>query len=120
MEKQMLSEKEIYQHIPQSFTICNNPIEVIIRDEITIPIDMDEVDVRYGQWNEVALTIELARSVRVDDNPIPLTLEQIQSTFTHELMHCFEFFSSIPYDEQKVQLFANWFREFEISKKFKK
>lgn len=119
MQRQTLTNKEIYQHVPKTFTICNNPIEVIIVDDITVG-EGDEMETRYGQWNEVLSTIELAKGIRINGDPeaTPLTLEQILNTFEHELFHCWEFFSGYGYDEQRVQLMANFRREFESSKKF--
>ena len=113
----MLSNKEIYQYIPKSFVIANNKIEVILVDDITIEED-DDIETRYGQWNEVLLTIEIAKGVRIngDEEITPVSLEQIQNTFEHELAHCWEFFSGYGYDEQRVQLMANFRREFESSK----
>lgn len=113
----MLSDKEIYQHIPKFFTIANNKIEVILRDDITIG-EGDEMETRYGQWNEVLCTIEIAKGVRIngDEEVTPVNLEQILNTFEHELAHCWEFFNGYPYDEQRVQLMANFRREFESSK----
>lgn len=121
MQRRMLTDDEIYKVIPQSFVICNNKVEIILRDDITID-DGEDRETRYGQWNEVLNTIELAKGVIIGDDKeaTPVNLEQIQNTFAHEVCHCFEFYSGMPYDEQRVQLFANWFREYETSKKFKK
>lgn len=117
MQRQMLSDKIIYQYIPKFFTIANNKIEVILKDDITIG-EGNKMETRYGQWNEVLSTIELAKGIRINDDPeaTPLTLEQILNTFEHELFHCWEFFSGYEYDEQRVQLMANFRREFESSK----
>ena len=63
----MLSDREIYKVIPKTFTICCHPIKVIVKDEIVYH-DENEGDVhRYGQWNEVACTIELAKSITIDE-----------------------------------------------------
>lgn len=121
MQRKMLTDSEIYKVIPQFFTICNEEIEIIIKDDITIGED-DDMETRYGQWNEVNTTIELAKGVRIngDEEVTPVSLERLQSTFAHECAHCWQFFNGYPYDEQQAQLLANFFREYETSKKFKK
>ena len=48
-----------------------------------------------------------------------VTIEQIQNTLAHEVAHCWQFFNGYPYDEQQAQLLANFFREFETSKKYR-
>lgn len=114
----MLSDKEIYKVIPKTFTICCHPITVIIKDEI-IYHDEKEGDVaRYGQWNEVACTIELAKSITMDGESIPLTLIQMKTSFYHELFHCFEHFSGMDYDEQRVILFSECMVQFNESELF--
>lgn len=117
MQRQILNDKVIYQHIPKFFTIANNKIEVILKDDITIG-EGEEMETRYGQWNEVLCTIEIAKGIRIngDEEITPVSLEQILNTFEHELAHCWEFFNGYPYDEQRVQLMANFRREFESSK----
>ena len=115
MQRQVLTDKEIYRYIPKSFVISNNKIEILLKDEITIENEEGN-ESRYGQWNEVKCTIELAKNIRSDDELIPLNLEQVLNTFEHELAHCCEFFSSYPYDDQRAQLAANFRREFESSK----
>ena len=116
----MLSDREIYKVIPKTFTICCHPIKVIVKDEIVYH-DENEGDVhRYGQWNEVACTIELAKSITIDEDiePTPLTLIQIMTTFYHELFHCFEHFSGMNYEEQRVKLFSGCMIQFIESKLF--
>lgn len=114
MERQKLTDKEIYKVIPESFTICNHTIHVIIRDTISF-----EDNQRYGQWNEVLQIIELAKAIMMDGEEVPVTLEQVQNTFEHELAHCWEFFSGYEYDEHRTKLMANFRRQFDASKKFK-
>ena len=113
----MLSDKEVYQYLPKSFSIANNRIEVILKKDITIG-EGDNMETRYGQWNEVLMTIEIAKGIRINGDPkvTPLNIEQIQNTFEHELAHCWEFFSGYDYDEHRVQLLANFRRQFESSK----
>ena len=112
----MLSDSEIYKVIPKTFTICCHPIKVIIKDEVIYHDKEDDI-ARYGQWNEVACTIELAKSINMDGELIPLTLIQIMTTFYHELFHCFEHFSGMDYKEQRVKLFSECMIQFIESKK---
>lgn len=114
----MLSDSEIYKVIPKTFTICCHPIKVIIKDEIIYHDKEDDI-ARYGQWNEVACTIELAKSITMDGDtePTSLTLIQIMTTFYHELFHCFEHFSGMDYEEQRVKLFSECMIQFIESKK---
>ena len=60
----MLSDSEIYKVIPKTFIICCHPIKVIIKDEVIYHDKEDDI-ARYGQWNEVACTIELAKSLLI-------------------------------------------------------
>ena len=121
MQRKMLTDEEIYKVIPQFFTICGEKIEVILKNDITVGED-DEMETRYGQWNEVLNTIELAKGVRIDgeEEATPVTLDRVQNTFAHECAHCWQFFNGYPYDEQQAQLLANFFREYETTKKFRK
>lgn len=120
MQRQKLIDKEIWTFIPQFFTICHQQVEVILVDDITTEENGD-IETRYGQWNEVLCTIELAKGIRINGDPeiTPLTIEQIQNTLAHEVAHCWQFFNGYPYDEQQAQLLANFFREFETSKKYR-
>ena len=43
--------------------------------------------------------------------------EQIKNTFWHELFHAFNYYWDNDEDEALAQVFANFMREFEITKK---
>ena len=112
----LLTEAEIYKVIPKQFTIVCHTINVIVKDWI-VPNNPEKDSSFYGQWNDVKCTIEIARAVKVGNEVIPLTIEQIKNTFYHEMFHCFFFFGQVPQDEMIVQALANFMREFEITKK---
>lgn len=51
-----------------------------------------------------------------DGKIIQLTSEQIKNTFWHELFHAFNFYWNNETDEALAQTFANFMREFELTK----
>lgn len=118
MERKCLTDEEIFKVIPKSFVIYNTQVNVVLYDNITKG-EGEYLEPRYGQWNEILLTIELAKGVRIDgeEKVTYLTIEQIEIAFYHELLHSFEFFSAMDYDEHRTQLFANCLHQFQFTKK---
>jgi hypothetical protein len=91
--------------IPKEFKCAGNVITVNMVDKLK--------DHEYGNWCDATNTIELARSIYIDeDNTVELTEEQITNSFYHELGHCFQFYFDNSCDEAQAQTFANFMCEF--------
>lgn len=95
--------------IPKSFKIANQEITVKL-------LDIDSKN-RYGYWNDANNTICVFKNVKADDEKIELSEETILNSFYHELVHCFQFYYNNVYDEGEAQVFANFIREFQSTKK---
>lgn len=95
--------------IPSSFKIANNEIKVVIED-------IDSISSHYGTFCDANNTITIYKSVKVEGIVYTLTEEQILNTFYHELIHCFQFYAGIEYDEREAQTYANFLREYYASK----
>ena len=94
----------IDNNIPESFKIANQTITV----EIVKSIDNND----YGYFCDATNTIVLAKTLKVNDNIINLTQEQIKNTFWHEVFHAFQFYFNNKYDEAQSQVYANFMCEF--------
>lgn len=107
-----LNYYELYD-IPKTFKIANHEYSVIFKD--FVELDGEEV---YGYHSSSELEIVIALTVHIEDNRIySLSKEQIQNTFWHELFHAFNYYWNNDEDEALAQVFANFMREFEITKK---
>lgn len=101
-----------YYNIPHSFRIANHDFEVIIQD--FVELDGDYV---YGTFSSSKQQILVATKIKVEGEQINLTDECIRNSFYHELFHAFNYFWNTDTDEGLAQTFANFMREFEITKK---
>lgn len=86
--------------LPKKFTIHGQEIKVIRRE-----IDSKENN-RFGYYDSVREEIIIFDKVRSDDEPVLLTDTQIEATFYHELMHCFQWHIKGQTDEWEAQSYS--------------
>lgn len=100
-------------NIPRTCKIANH-LYTIQLDEF---VEDDNGDFIYGYHSDVELVIKIARKVKLEKGEIiSLTDEQIKNSFWHELFHAFNFYWNNGADEALAQTFANFMREFELTK----
>lgn len=92
--------------IPSQFIIHGHTIKVIQKE-----LDNKEEN-RYGYYDSVKEEIIIFQKVRSDDEPVPLTNTQIEATFYHELIHCFQWHIKGQTDELEAQSYAGLMVEF--------
>lgn len=92
--------------IPKQFTILGHTVTVIQKE-----IDSYNEN-RYGYYDSVKEEIVIFRKVRSDDIAIPLTDVQLETTFWHELIHCFQWHIKGYTDEFEAQSYAGLIVEF--------
>ena len=101
-------------NIPRTCRIANH-LYTIQLDEF---VEDDNGDTIYGYHSDVELVIKIARKVKIEKGDvISLTDEQIKNSFWHELFHAFNFYWNNGTDEALAQTFANFMREFELTRK---
>ena len=92
--------------IPEQFIIHGHIVKVIQKE-------LDNADDnRYGYYNSVKEEIVVFRKVRSSGEPVALTETQIEATFLHELMHCFQWHIKGETDEQEAQSYSGVMLEF--------
>lgn len=92
--------------IPKQFIIHGYTVKVIQKE-----IDSKE-DNRYGYYDSVREEIIIFNKVRVDGEPVDLIDTQIQATFLHELIHCFQWHIKGCTDEWEAQSYSGLMVEF--------
>lgn len=92
--------------IPKQFIIHGHTVKVIQKE-----IDSKE-DNRYGYYDSVREEIIIFNKVRVDGEPVDLIDTQIQATFLHELIHCFQWHIKGQTDEWEAQSYSGLMVEF--------
>lgn len=92
--------------IPKQFIIHGHTVKVIQKE-----IDSKE-DNRYGYYDSVREEIIIFNKVRVDGEPVDLIDTQIQATFLHELIHCFQWHIKGCTDEWEAQSYSGLMVEF--------
>lgn len=105
---------DFYQlyNIPHSFKIANHLYTVSLEDFV-----QDGDDYLYGYHSDTELVIKVARKIKSDKGEeVSLTSEQIKNSFWHEVFHAFNFYWNNETDEALAQTFANFMREFELTK----
>lgn len=104
---------ELY-NIPHTCRIANH-LYTIQLDEF---VEDDNGDTIYGYHSDAELVIKVAMKVKLERGDIiPLTSEQIKNSFWHELFHAFNYYWNNETDEALAQTFANFMREFELTRK---
>ena len=83
--------------IPEQFIIHGQVVKVIQKEIDSINGN------RYGYYDSVKEEIILFRKVRSDEEVITLTDTQIEATFWHELIHCFQWHIKGQTDEWEAQ-----------------
>lgn len=100
-------------NIPRSFSLANHIHSVIIEDVV---YDDDNVSV-YGIFSDAELLIRVARKIILSNGKtILLNEEQVKNTWYHELFHAFNYYYNTETNEALAQTFANFMREYEITK----
>lgn len=101
-----------YYNIPHSFRIANHDFEVLIQDYVEV-----EGDYVYGTFSSSKQQILIATRIKTEKEDLRLTDECIRNSFWHEVFHCFNYFWNTDTDEGLAQSFANFMREYEITRK---
>ena len=92
--------------IPEQFIIHGQVIKIIQKE-------IDNIDDnRYGYYNSVKEEIVIFHKVMADGEPITLTDTQIEATFWHELVHCFQWHIKGQTDEWEAQSYSGLIIEF--------
>lgn len=91
--------------IPKQFIIHGHQIKVIRKE-----IDLE--DNRYGYYNSVKEEIVIFNKVKSNGEAISLTQTQIEASFWHELMHCFQWHIKGSTDEWEAQSYSGLMIEF--------
>ena len=100
-------------NIPKTFNVANHTYSIEFQD--FVEMDGEEV---YGYHSNAELKIIIALKLHIEDKIISLTPEQIKNTFWHELFHSFNYFWNNGDDESLAQVFSNFMREFEITRRY--
>lgn len=90
--------------IPKKFKIANN--------WITVNIVKSLPNSNYGIYNEAKQEINIAKTVKIDNEIVQLTEELILNTFMRELTHCMQFYFDHNITEVQAQVYANFLCEF--------
>lgn len=112
MDKPKCCDLYQYYNIPHSFRIANHEYQVLLKEFVIL--DNHYV---YGAFSSTYQTIEVATKIKTDDGPVNLSDECVRNSFWHEVMHCFNYYWNTDCDEGLAQTFANFMREFEITRK---
>lgn len=92
--------------IPKRFIIHGHTITVIQKE-----IDSYNEN-RYGYYDSVKEEIILFKKVRSGEVAIPLTDVQLEATFWHELIHCFQWHAKGETNESEAQSYSGLMIEF--------
>ena len=92
--------------IPEQFIIHGQVVKIIQKEIDSIN------DNRYGYYDSVKEEIILFHKVRSDEEVITLTNTQIEATFWHELIHCFQWHIKGQTDEWEAQSYSGVLLEF--------
>lgn len=104
---------ELY-NIPHTCRIANHLYNIQLEEFI----EDDNGDTIYGYHSDAELVIKVAMKVKLERGDIiSLTSEQIKNSFWHELFHAFNYYWNNETDEALAQTFANFMREFELTRK---
>lgn len=99
---------------PKKFRIANHDYTVELCDFVE---GDTQGEFWYGYHCSTELTIKIARKMRKSNGvEFDLTEEQIKNSFWHEVFHAFQFYYNNEQDEALAQVFANFMREYEITK----
>ena len=102
--------KAMKYNIPSKVRIANHWYKVILCDFI------DNGDT-FGSHCNLRLEIKVAECMKNDDGEtIYLTEEQIKNSFWHEMFHAFNYYYNNKQDESLAQTFANFMREYELTR----
>lgn len=100
---------------PTSFKCAGQTIKVIVEEFLP--------NNDYGYWDDATNEIHIAKNLKtsiseLDTRTVKLTESQLQNTYYHELMHCFQFYYDNSASEAMAQSFANMICEFQNTKQF--
>ena len=92
--------------IPEQFIIHGQVVKIIQKEIDSIN------DNRYGYYDSVKEEIVIFHKVRSGEESITLTDTQIEATFWHELIHCFQWHIKGQTDEWEAQSYSGVLLEF--------
>jgi len=87
--------------IPKSFKIAGGKT-------INIKIVSHLDDSEFGNFNYTTNTISIAESV----NGTKISEEDMERTYYHELIHVFQWFYNVEFDEAQAQVYSNFIYEY--------
>lgn len=90
--------------IPKEFTIGGGR---------KIKVCIEEKGDNFGNWDDRECKINLFKNIDSGE----VCEEDIERTFYHELIHCFQFFYNCEIDEAQAQTFSNFIYEYIHSRK---
>ena len=90
--------------VPEKFTINSQEIKIKVCDSLP--------NSNYGTYNDVKELIQIARTIKVDNEIVKLTNEQIWNTLIHEVLHAFQFHSKGETSEIESNTYAGYIVEF--------
>lgn len=92
--------------IPKSYKIAGNKtVDIAIVESIN---DGGS----YGDFSDAKSKIRLAKNIKVEDELIEISDEDILRTYLHELCHSMQFYYNCEYDEAQAQTFSNFMYEY--------
>lgn len=95
--------EEAREFIPKEFTIACNKITIEVLEE----------GEDFGEFIPLRNLIKVSLSSRDENSKLVVfTKAQVQNTFYHELIHCFNYFYNTEMDEALAQTFANLICEY--------
>jgi predicted Zn-dependent protease len=89
--------------IPKEFVINNIKYKVNILES-----SEKDLDYNLGDYCNILHEIRLAKNVRIEEEDIELSEDNLLLTFLHELGHCFGYY----YNDDNSEEFANAFSHF--------
>ena len=73
---------------------------------------LDDLDGKYGDFNDAKSEIRIARTINIDNEDIVISEEDRERTFWHEFVHAMNWYYNCENDESLAQTFSNFLYEF--------
>jgi hypothetical protein len=89
--------------IPKSFIIHGHTVNVKL---------VEFCESGFGNYNDATEEITIATKIMDDNKVYELTQVQIEHSFFHELIHCFQFHTKGEFNEAECQSYAGLLIEF--------
>lgn len=96
--------------LPTEFSIAGGKIIKVLKEDIL-------ESGSYGDFCDIKSQIRIAENIKLEGVPQEISDEDIERTYYHELIHCFNYFYNCECDEALAQTFSNFMYEYMHSKK---